>query len=576
MYLTFKQSAYLWHLTAIALLLLAEKYLLGSAIYSWVRDSQANGLAEFLFAHGKMISRSATLALVLAGLLMFPRYAAYRELYRSCYQPWRLALMPVQLLALLLFYAFAGSVLVSESSLLYQFSLVALFVLVLGITLLALAPREFWQTLFIRERYTLLVAAGLSLLVWGLAASTQGAWETLSGTTFFLVVQLLVLVVDPNSLYVHLDDRIIGIDSFLVNVDAPCSGYEGIGLIIAFASVYLYLFREDFRFPRALLIYPIGIAVIWVFNLLRIVALILIGRYWSADVAVWGFHAQAGWMAFIAVSILLMILLHHLEGFRRLPTAARPSLATIDTGKTDITTTEIATTEIATAEIATTGLTRSGSAKTDAVDDWPLARATLVPLIALLSTTLLTSMFSAGFDWLYPLRVVVVALALVWVAPQLPLRTSVLDWKALASGVLIAGLWILLITPDGEADQRFAATLSQGGVLVWLWLLVRVAGAVVTVPIAEELAFRGFLLCRLAGGEIRLQGRLVFALMPLVVSSLAFGLLHGAWLAGTLAGLVLAGLRYRTSHISQVVAAHSLANLLIFIYACATGAWSLM
>jgi len=58
---------------------------------------------------------------------------------------------------------------------------------------------------------------------------------------------------------------------------------------------------------------------------------------------------------------------------------------------------------------------------------------------------------------------------------------------------------------------------------------------VIIVPFAEELAFRGFLLPQFEAllTGLRSPARQVAATL---LSSLAFGALHGAWLAATLGG----------------------------------------
>ena len=57
----------------------------------------------------------------------------------------------------------------------------------------------------------------------------------------------------------------------------------------------------------------------------------------------------------------------------------------------------------------------------------------------------------------------------------------------------------------------------------------RTLGSVITVPIAEELLFRGYLLARFARSEIVLEGRIVFSWVALILSSALFGLLHANW-----------------------------------------------
>src|SRR6185503_5070282 len=82
-----------------------------------------------------------------------------------------------------------------------------------------------------------------------------------------------------------------------------CSGYEGLGLILAFLSIYLFLFRKDLRFPGALLLLPLGAVTIWILNAVRIIALVVIGTSGWREIATGGFHSQAGWLVFNAVGL---------------------------------------------------------------------------------------------------------------------------------------------------------------------------------------------------------------------------------------------------------------------------------
>ena len=62
----------------------------------------------------------------------------------------------------------------------------------------------------------------------------------------------------------------------------------------------------------------------------------------------------------------------------------------------------------------------------------------------------------------------------------------------------------------------------------------------ITVPVAEELAFRGFLIRRLISSDFEALGFRAFTYTSLLLSSVAFGLLHGdRWFAGAVAGIRL-------------------------------------
>ena len=108
-----------------------------------------------------------------------------------------------------------------------------------------------------------------------------------------------------------------------------------------------------------------------------------------------------------------------------------------------------------------------------------------------------------------------------------------------------------------------------------LWLVARVVGAVVTVPIAEELAFRGYLHRRLIDADFERVSLSTFTWLAFVVSSLLFGVMHGRWLAGTLAGMAYALLLYRRGELGDAISAHAITNAMIAAYVLATGHWLL-
>ncbi len=72
-----------------------------------------------------------------------------------------------------------------------------------------------------------------------------------------------------------------------------------------------------------------------------------------------------------------------------------------------------------------------------------------------------------------------------------------------------------------------------------------------------------------------LEGRVDFSWIAIAVSSVLFGLLHSAWVAGIAAGLIYGLVRYRGDSIKDAVIAHACTNLLLTLYVFATGNWSL-
>jgi CAAX prenyl protease-like protein len=97
----------------------------------------------------------------------------------------------------------------------------------------------------------------------------------------------------------------------------------------------------------------------------------------------------------------------------------------------------------------------------------------------------------------------------------------------------------------------------------------------VTVPVAEELAFRGYLARRLMTADFESIRRLRSSSWQAVLaSSVLFGALHGMPLA-TLAGIAFAWCGRRNDRLLDAVVAHSAANTLLAAYVLTTGSWRL-
>jgi exosortase E/protease (VPEID-CTERM system) len=401
--------------------------------------------------------------------------------------------------------------------------------------LLSVAPLRYWRGLMVDESKTFMMAllGGAGYLIWVIAQYSQTLWLPLTDLTYHLSASMLDLIYPE--IISNYDTKILGVQKFIVNVAPQCSGYEGIGLVTIFTAIYLSAYRKEFRFPQALLLFPIGIVTIWLFNIFRIVILISIGTSFSPAVAMGGFHSQAGWISFSVVSIAIIII------------ACRVSFFSTITKSSD---------------------------KVAAPITQPMAL--LIPFIVLMASTILTSALVVDFVWLYPLRVIAVAIALACCWRIYQFSTFKFNLEPCFAGLAVFLLWIVLVPNDVDKNNLFAGQLfAESGWVVSLWLLFRFLGAVLTVPIAEELLFRGYLLSRLSRVEVSIEGRMAFSWIALSVSSILFGLLHADWLAGTLAGLVYGLVRYRSNSIKDAVIAHSTTNLLLSIYVFSSASWSL-
>jgi exosortase E/protease (VPEID-CTERM system) len=381
-------------------------------------------------------------------------------------------------------------------------------------------------------RWGLLIGFGVGCAAWAAGALAQDLWRPLARYTFTTVAWILRglysdIVSDPTTL-------VVGTRRFKVTIAPSCSGYEGVGLIVAFLGVYLWLSRKTLRFPHALMLLPLGAAAVWILNAVRIATLVVIGTSGWRDVALGGFHSQAGWLAFNAVGLGLVAI-------------------TIRGGY------------FATAEPrAVAGQTSDKTA------------AYLAPFMAILATSMITGALSAGFDRLYPVRVVAAA-ATLWTFRKsyTDLRWS-WSWGAIGIGALTFAIWVALapaVSPD--KDGWPAALNAMHPAWAAFWLTTRVIGYVLLVPIAEELAFRGFLPRRLMRADFQSVPSGEFSWTTWIVSSVLFGALHGTmWLAGSIAGMLFGLALYRRRALGDAVQAHATTNLLLALYAFGTGRWS--
>lgn len=78
---------------------------------------------------------------------------------------------------------------------------------------------------------------------------------------------------------------------------------------------------------------------------------------------------------------------------------------------------------------------------------------------------------------------------------------------------------------------------------------------------------------KLCGREAAMSDRLPLNWFAIAGSSLAFGLLHGAWMAGTLAGTPVRRARYRHGRVLDAVLAHMVTNALVTAYVLLTAQW---
>jgi exosortase E/protease (VPEID-CTERM system) len=414
--------------------------------------------------------------------------------------------------------------------------LLALAWLATGVAaMVALVRAVFGRGAWILARALAHVAlAGLALgyVAWTIALESRPLWPWFAHKTLLLSGALLELV--TTGVIVDTENFELGAGGFRAHIAAECSGIEGVGLVTVFLLGYLFQFRRSLRFPRSLVLLPLAALVAWLANSLRLALLVLIGARVSPEVAFGGFHSKAGWILFCGIALSLVLVTHRTHFFAR---EAPPPAEEMEN---------------------------------------PTA-AYLLPLLSVVAIGLFSALFSAGVDLRYPLRVVA-AVSVLWLYRRyytnIELRPG---WHAVPIGILVFVIWVLLLP---ASDPRHAAELRDGVAGLHpdarlSWIGFRLVGGVLLTPIIEELAFRGFLQRRLISADFTEVSLKQLSLLSVGVSALAFGAVHQAWLAGTVAGLAFSFAGYRRGRLVDAIVAHATANGLIAVAVLGFGRWDL-
>ena len=147
---------------------------------------------------------------------------------------------------------------------------------------------------------------------------------------------------------------------------------------------------------------------------------------------------------------------------------------------------------------------------------------------------------------------------------------------AAAVGVTVFALWIhldfapLAFGGAGGFDPR-----TQYGSIDWALAATRLLGAIVIVPVMEELFWRSFVLRWTANPDFLKVVPMESGGKALALSALLFGLEHHLWFAGLAAGVTYGWLYMATGKLWTSIAAHATTNTALGVWVLVTGSWRL-
>ena len=201
----------------------------------------------------------------------------------------------------------------------------------------------------------------------------------------------------------------------------------------------------------------------------------------------------------------------------------------------------------------------------------------------------LGSMQSAGHAWIkdwdlrwvYPIKIVLVG-ALLWHFRRSYLELQLFGgvtgrhwFLALLAGVAVFALWINLDfgwAMLGDSANGYNPSMAHGAI-DWRFALPRLLGAVLVVPLMEELFWRSFFMRWLDHQEFQTLKPAQVSIRAFLAASVVFGFEHQLWFAGIIAGLVYGWLYIRSGKLWVPVVAHGVTNALLGIWVLKTGNW---
>jgi CAAX prenyl protease-like protein len=315
------------------------------------------------------------------------------------------------------------------------------------------------------------------------------------------------------------------VEDFGVRLAFECSGFQGIQLITLFS--FCYLLFEGKSLKNSLSWFFLGLILILVANLFRVGLLTAIGAMGKRAWALNAFHSSAGTLIFTLIGSLMIWIAHRNSTTRK-----------------------------------DAYLTREPYGQT-------LEKTDLYPFATFLFLTLIFRPFTPEHDWSYPLKVLILIPILIFCTrSKQTLQACSPGWLPLATGGIIAILWVLL-QPEASLSTFEPESLSS------IWIIFRLIGGIICIPIIEERFFRRYLLHLLTFRQARAVVATPYELIPCVISSLIFGLLHQNILGGICSGLLFCWIAQRRGRLSDAIWCHAISNGVLASLVIWKGQWEL-
>lgn len=183
----------------------------------------------------------------------------------------------------------------------------------------------------------------------------------------------------------------------------------------------------------------------------------------------------------------------------------------------------------------------------------------------------------------YPIKALAVLALIAWIWRRLPAFRLKAPFASVGVGVAVFVLWVGLdpFLPWFE-NGRLTHPPRTGGVdpasigvpiLSFAWVVARLLGGAVVVPIAEELFWRGWLMRWIIDEQFTKHPIGAWQPKAFALTTVAFALVHPQIFVALIAGAAYGWWVVRTKNLWDVVLAHATTNLILYAWVLFTGQW---
>jgi CAAX prenyl protease-like protein len=217
----------------------------------------------------------------------------------------------------------------------------------------------------------------------------------------------------------------------------------------------------------------------------------------------------------------------------------------------------------------------------DPLDFW----AYILPMGVFLAFTAMGGWWPQFYTLSYVIKTIAAAATMYWFWPHY----TKIRWNYWWLGVVVGIIGILQWIPmqlwlqhhvaffkidEADAFNPFKHFEGRPG-LMWSFIAIRLADAVLVVPVMEELFWRDWLWrTTLAPNDFKLARVGEWSPSALLIVSGMFSLVHGNWwLTAIVWGLMVGLLLVWTKSLGACIVAHGVTNLLLGLYVLRTNEW---